>query len=57
MEAGEKVPTYKDPEWQANTLAAELLMPIHLIKGKAIQEIAYKCEVSYTAAAIQLKYV
>lgn len=48
------VPAYMNPEWQANTLAAELLMPYEGIRGMTIDDVARECKVSYQAAAIQL---
>lgn len=49
-----KVKKFEDPEWQANTFAAELLVPSNVIKGKTIEEIikTYKC--SRKVAEIQL---
>lgn len=57
LEQGKKLETFRDPEWQANTLAGELLIPIELIQGMSPDEIASRCGVSYSAANIQLKYV
>lgn len=47
------VPAYMDPEWQANTFAAELMAPFKLIRGMDVTEIMDKCGMSYTAASIQ----
>ena len=52
-----KIPAYCDPEWQANTFAAELLAPEKLISGLSVGEIADKCGISYQAAEIQYKMV
>ncbi|MBB6285304.1 ImmA/IrrE family metallo-endopeptidase [Geobacillus subterraneus] len=52
----EIIPTYKDPEWQANTFAAELLAPPHLIVGLSIKEIAISCGVSLEVARIQAQF-
>lgn len=52
----EEIPTYENPEWQANTFAAELLVPTHLIKDMSIDEISLKCNVSRQVASIQKKY-
>lgn len=54
------VPAYRDPEWQANTFAAELLMPIELIN--AVDEINpfYICDkfgVSFQAATIRINNI
>lgn len=51
-----EIPAYVDPEWQANTFAAELLIPKKLIKGLSIEEIMIKCGVSKQCAEIQMKY-
>lgn len=53
--SGSDVPIYCDPEWQANTFAAELLVPKDLIKDITIEEIVEKCSVSFQCAAIQKK--
>ena len=50
------VPAYCDPEWQANTFAAELLIPYNLVKGMSIEEIIEQCCVSYSCAEIQMRY-
>ncbi len=49
-----KIKKFEDPEWQANTFAAELLVPSNVIKSKTIEEIVktYKC--SRKVAEIQL---
>lgn len=47
------VPAYRNPEWQANTFAAELMAPYHLIKDMTIEEIMEKCGMSRQAATIQ----
>lgn len=51
-----EIPTYCDPEWQANTFAAELLIPYYLVQGMSIEDIVESCGVSYTCADIQKKY-
>ena len=48
------VPAYMNPEWQANVLAAELLMPYEGIHGMSIASVVKECKVSYQAASIQL---
>ncbi len=45
------VPKFKDPEWQANVFAAELLAPYDLVKNMGTDEIAEKCGMSRQAAA------
>ncbi len=54
-EPGSRIPAYRDPEWQANTFAAALLMPDHLIDGLTPKQIAKKCGTSESAAAIAYK--
>lgn len=51
--SGEKIPAYRDPEWQANTFAAELLIPAHLMRDRSIEQIASECGVSISAARVQ----
>ena len=52
-----EVPAYKDPEWQANTFAAELMAPSYLIKDMTVEEIMKKCGMSRQAATIQYRVV
>lgn len=47
------VPRYRDPEWQANTFAGELMAPYDLVKDMSIEEIMEKCGMSRQAATIQ----
>lgn len=47
------VPKYRDPEWQANTFAGELMAPYDLVQGMPVEEIAEKCGMSIQAAKIQ----
>lgn len=49
------IPAYKDPEWQANTFAGELLAPAELIKGFSVIEVMENCKVSKEVSEIQLK--
>lgn len=53
---GINVPAFKDPEWQANTFAAELLAPPYIVGDMNIEEIVDKCKVSRQVAEIQKKY-
>lgn len=49
---------YTDPEWQADCLAGELLIPYELCKGMSIKEIMVACGVSEDAARCQKnKYI
>ncbi|MBU5448943.1 ImmA/IrrE family metallo-endopeptidase [Blautia sp. MSJ-36] len=50
-----KVPTYMDPEWQANAFGGELLVPYEQAKQLSIEEIAEKCGVSKCAATCQYR--
>lgn len=52
VESGVRVPAYKDPEWQANTFAAAILMPDHIIAGWDPVQISKRCGTSYNAANI-----
>ena len=45
--------TYCNPEWQADCLAGELLVPYDKCKDMSEQEIVEKCKVSYDAAKYQ----
>ena len=49
------IPLYKNPEWQADCLAGELLIPYSLCKDMSIERIVSECKVSYSAAFIQKK--
>lgn len=51
-----EVRAYEDPEWQANTFAAELLAPSNMLRGLGVDEICEKCKVSRQVAEIQSKY-
>lgn len=50
-----KIPSYCNPEWQANTFAGELLVPVDIAKTHTVEEIKKCCGVSYTVAEIQKK--
>ncbi|MHC8516704.1 ImmA/IrrE family metallo-endopeptidase [Sporosarcina sp. ITBMC105] len=49
----DSIPAYKDPEWQVNVFAAELLAPPSIISGLTVAEIAECCGVSHTVGRIQ----
>ena len=51
----EKVENYENPEWQANTFAAELMVPADEIIGMTIEEVMDTYNCSYTVASIQLQ--
>lgn len=48
-----EIPAYRDPEWQANTFAGELMAPYSLTRNMSPQEISDKCGMSLQAAKIQ----
>lgn len=50
-----EIPKYCEPEWQANTFAAELMAPYKLIKNMTPEEIASACGMSLMAAQIQYR--
>lgn len=47
------IPAYRNPEWQANTFAGELMAPYGLTYNLTADEIAEKCGMSKQAAKIQ----
>lgn len=47
------IPPYKDPEWQANTFAGELLAPYEYIKDMSVIDIARYYGITEKAASIQ----
>ena len=50
------VPRFRDPEWQANTFAGELMAPYDLVKNMSVKEISEKCGMSRQAATIQYNH-
>lgn len=56
-ESTNKIEAFRDPEWQANTFAAELLMPLNLISTRDPYEIAEEFGVSVQAASIRAKKI
>lgn len=51
-------PCYMDAEWQADTLAAEILMPVDIVLDcSCAQELSYRCGVSLQAAEIRMKKI
>ena len=54
VEKNKKIEPFRDPEWQANTFAAELLVPLDLIDTQNIYEIAENFGVSNQVAEIRL---
>ena len=57
VNSNEIIKDYENPEWQANTFAAELLVPIQYIGGLSCEEIAQKYCVSKKVAQIQSSYI
>ena len=51
----ENMVAYQDPEWQANALASEILLPPRLTAGMGQDEITEKFGVSYAAANVHIK--
>jgi hypothetical protein len=49
------LPAYRDPEWQADCFAGELLAPSDLIRGMSVGEVSSVFGVSRTAAETQLR--
>ena len=50
-----EIPAYRDPEWQANTFAGEIMAPYNLTCCMSVEEIMDKCGMSRQAAEIQYK--
>jgi Zn-dependent peptidase ImmA (M78 family) len=48
------IEAFRDPEWQADALAGELLCPHHLIEGLSTEQIMTQCMVSELAAEFSL---
>lgn len=57
MGSSQQLPAYRDPEWQANAFAGELLAPPHIIEGMTQFEIMRFCGLSQAAARSQMKAV
>lgn len=51
------LPVYKNPEWQAECFAGELLMPYDQIKDMTEEEIVEQCKVSERAAHYQKMHI
>lgn len=52
-----KIEPFRDPEWQAKCLAAEIMVPAYLAHGMSSQAIAKFCGVSQPAAEYQLRVI
>jgi Zn-dependent peptidase ImmA (M78 family) len=48
---------FEQPEWQANTLAVGLLMPVHLVRNMTPEQIVEACGVSLTAARVRYSQI
>lgn len=48
-----EIPAYRNPEWQANTFAGELMAPYNLVCALSVNEIMEQCGMSRRAAKIQ----
>lgn len=51
------VPVYRNPEWQANTFAAELMAPRDMVKDMTVDQIMEECGMSRQAAEIQYRMI
>ena len=51
------IPSYEDPEWQANTFAAEFLMDYDLVKDMDFMQISKACCVTYGAAKTRVEVI
>ncbi len=51
---GERIPAYRDPEWQAKCLAGEFMMGAELVKGMSVSDVVLECGVSPDAARFYL---
>lgn len=52
-----EIPAYRNPEWQANTFAAELMAPMNMVKDMTIEEIMEECGLSRQSATIRYKEI
>lgn len=53
---GRELKVYRDPEWQANTFAAALLMPERMVRAcRSVEQVAAEFGVSLDAATLRLK--
>lgn len=47
------IPAFRNPEWQANVFAGELMAPYYLTNDMSVDEIMERCGMSRQAAGIQ----
>jgi len=52
--SGETLKSFENPEWQADTFAAEFLMDYDLIQGMNYIQVSEKCGVTYRAAKTRI---
>lgn len=57
LESKGKIPTYRNPEWQADVFGGELLAPSYLISNMTKKEIREECIVSGRCAKRQLQAI
>nr|WP_314460764.1 ImmA/IrrE family metallo-endopeptidase [uncultured Clostridium sp.] len=55
MENESEIPTFRNPEWQADAFGGELLAPTWMIRGMSAEDVASTFGVSLAAAKTQLK--
>lgn len=53
VQSKSQIPAYRNPEWQANTFAAELLVPEYIARTINVKKIPNLCGVSMQVANIQ----
>ena len=49
----EKLPAFRDPEWQADTFAAEIMAPYSMARNMSVEEIEKNYGMSHQAAVIR----
>lgn len=54
LSPGESIPKFENPEWQADTFAAEFLMDYDLVQGMNYKQISDECGVTYGAAKTRI---
>lgn len=54
---GASLPTYRNPEWQADCFGGEFLIDSSLVRGMSVNEVVEKCGVSSAAARCQLSKI
>ena len=57
VESGQDIPAYIKPEWQANTFAGELLVPVQFASSMSAECLSDVCSVSFQVSEIQKRYV